>query len=315
MNQWWRSWFFTPSENASPSSSLEHEVEFFQFRGQEGYQSLLPIQLMGGLLLMTYICGIVAWLFFDSMMTSFTRMFSLNLNSGFIKGLLSVGGAMLRMAGFVGVLLIPLQGLSRAIEKIKLENMFDLASLAPKIAEWMNSLQLSMRRFMAPINDLIDGFASMFESLIRMLPFMGRGSKGLIGIMDALTGTVEVFSKLLLGLWSVLKGLVAGVSAILGNVFSGNFTNLGGDFQEAFTNEFEKSLNRLRTPTIGADGEQTKTVTNYVNQDIKMNNSFKEVLQPDRIAFTIQDQLAKAARNRSSGSGGSNRPKLAVEPI
>ncbi|MEM6346361.1 MAG: hypothetical protein AAF927_20905 [Bacteroidota bacterium] len=70
MNQWWRSWFFAPAENASAPSSLEQEVEFFQFRWQEGYQSLLPIQLMGGLLLMTYICGIVAWLFFDSMVTA-----------------------------------------------------------------------------------------------------------------------------------------------------------------------------------------------------------------------------------------------------
>ena len=31
-----------------------------------------------------------------------------------------------------------------------------------------------------------------------------------------------------------------------------------------------------------------------------MQNNFKEVLQPDRIAFTIKDQLEKSSRNRTA---------------
>ncbi|MEL6653936.1 MAG: hypothetical protein AAFQ87_24340 [Bacteroidota bacterium] len=70
MNYWWRWWFLAPSENASTVRSLEQDVECYQLRWQEWYQSLLPIQLMGGLLLLTSLCGISGWLFYDSMLSA-----------------------------------------------------------------------------------------------------------------------------------------------------------------------------------------------------------------------------------------------------
>jgi hypothetical protein len=239
---------------------------------------------------------------FRAVVDSFTKMFSLNLSSGFLVGLKSVAGAMLRMAGFVGVLLIPIQGLTRALAQLKIENLVDLAKLAPKVGEWMNSLTTSFRMIMTPINDLIDGWASMFLGLIRMLPFMGRGSGGLVWFFDNLTEAISSMATTMLELWGAIKGIVAGISAVVGQLTTGNFIGLGDTFMDAASNEFMKTMQASRTPTIGPDGTQ-ETVANTVNNyDVKMTNNFKEVLQPDRIAFTIKDQLEKSSRNRSQTS-------------
>lgn len=239
----------------------------------------------------------------SGVVSSFTKMFSLNLSGGLMSSVMSIGGVMLRMAGFVGILLIPLQGLSRAIERIKMENLLDLGSLLPKVGEWMNTLKSSFMLLVSPITDMIDGWSELFYSLIRMLPFMGRGNGGLIWIIDSLVDVVRTLSIVFGALWGTIKGIIGGISAVMGSMAGGKFTGLGEDFKEAFTGEFAKTMDKIRTPTLGPDGSAGKTVTNYVNQDIKMNNSFKEVLQPDRIAFTIKEQLEKASRNKTGGGG------------
>jgi len=234
-----------------------------------------------------------------NMMGSFTKMFSLNLSGGFLVGLKSVGFAMLRMAGLVGILLIPLQGLSRAINRIKLENMFDFAKILPEIGEFINSVKISLQAFMAPFQDMIVGFGNLFYEIIRMLPFMGRGTDGLVGAMRFVADGIRNLAIGFTALWGSLKGIIAGMAAVAATMASGKFTGLGAEFGEAFTSEFTKAMDKVMTPTLGPNGDAEKLVNNNITQNIKMNNNFKEVLQPDRIAFTIQKQLEKAANNRT----------------
>ena len=53
---------------------------------------------------------------------------------------------------------------------------------------------------------------------------------------------------------------------------------------------------------LGNDkSEESAVAKNVVNQNITMENNFKEVVQPDRIAFTIRDQLSKAATHKAGG--------------
>jgi len=56
-------------------------------------------------------------------MNSIHKMFNVSTSGGIFEFLYTLGASMARMAGFIGVLLIPLQGLSKAIARIKLDTL------------------------------------------------------------------------------------------------------------------------------------------------------------------------------------------------
>jgi hypothetical protein len=233
-----------------------------------------------------------------NMVNSFQKMFHISLGTGILPFVKTFGMAVARMAGFIGVLLIPIQGLSRALNRIKIESAINAVSIIPKVMEHFNSMITSFKRFMAPITDMIAGWEELFYSLLG-----GATSfKWITNITGGLAYTLDILSTAFLALWGTLKGIVAGITSIVANITSGNFTGLGADFMDAMDNEFQKTMDAYRKPTLGPNGEAQNTVTNYVEQKITMNNSFKEVLQPDRIAFTIKDQLEKESRNRRSSA-------------
>ena len=70
------------------------------------------------------------------------------------------------------------------------------------------------------------------------------------------------------------------------------------------SSEFRKTINAFRSPTENADGDQDTISQNTYNQYVQMTNNFKETLSPDRIAFTIRDQLEKESLFPSGGGAG-----------
>lgn len=59
---------------------------------------------------------------------------------------------------------------------------------------------------------------------------------------------------------------------------------------------FDKNMKMLK------DSENNMISSQITNiGSVNIQNSFKEQLEPDRIAFTIRDQLLSAARNPVSG--------------
>lgn len=227
---------------------------------------------------------------------------------------------LIEFAGWIAVILIPLQGLSRAIARMKVETLEWFAANAADITDIMADLSHWMGVLWAPIQDLIKGWEELFFLILGGTYFLDMGKDGLRGLTDYL----GLFAKGVLWVWSVLRGVVAGMLEVFSNLIlnimqifenlkSGNIMDLGfgtkmifdGMF-EAMDEEFNKSFSRAINPNKDGEVENNKTVSNINNYDVKMTNNFKEVLQPDRIAFTIKDQLEKASTNktatRSAGS-------------
>jgi len=226
---------------------------------------------------------------------------------------------LVEFGGWIAVFLIPLQGLSRAIARMKLESVEWLANNMADITETMESLSFSLGLLFTPIEDLIKGFEELFFLIIGGTGFLDLGKSSLMGFADV----VKWFAEGIMLAWSAVRGVVAGmmdfittvitnIQVIMGNLMNGNFAdmNLGtenafANFGKGFMEEMDKSFNRVYNPTMDGNVDNAKVVSQVNNYDVKMNNSFKEVLQPDRIAFTIKEQLEKGSTNRTSAKGNS----------
>lgn len=223
--------------------------------------------------------------------------------TGLLKGILLTIG---RMIGLFGILLIPIMGLSRAINRMKLDSLAWLGNNMASIIDMFTSLKNSMAIFFAPISDMITGFEELFYTMFGGTAVLDMMKSGLSGLTDLL----KTLSSTFLELYAAVRGMIAGLTAIVAGILQGDFKNFRQKFLEFGSQEFEKTVNRFRAPTLGPEGEENAKVVNQVNNyDVTMNNSFKEVLQPDRIAFTIQDQLEKASQNRRSTRGFSSAAK------
>lgn len=219
---------------------------------------------------------------------------------GAIKAIVLTFG---RMAGLFGVLLIPIIGLSRALNRIKLDGVKWIAENMASLIDMFTSLKRSLEIFFSPIADMISGWEELF--------YMILGGDAVLesfkSTLSTITSVVKALADTFLDLYSAFKGIIAGIAAVIGSITSGSFSNLGQTFMEAGSDEFMRSVNRYRAPTLDREGEERQNVAPMINNyDVTMNNSFKEVLQPDRIAFTIQDQLQKASQNRRSARGFSS---------
>lgn len=235
--------------------------------------------------------------------------------SGVLKAIfLTIG----RMAGLFGILLIPIIGLSRALNRGKLAGLEWLSSNMPVIIDMFTSLKRSLSIFFSPIMDMITGWEELFSIVTEGTFFLDI----LKSVMQTVVDIVKSLANTFLDMYAAFRGIIAGIMGLIGqtvlniqmmikNILSGNLTDLtfGTEniFQEFMRNgaeEFMKTIDRFRSPTLTPEGEETAKVVSQINNyDVTMNNSFKEVLQPDRIAFTIEDQLKKASQNRKSTRG------------
>lgn len=222
--------------------------------------------------------------------------------------------------------LIPLQGLSKAISRMKVETLEWFATKSVEIAEIIESLTISFHKFSAPILDMIDGWEQLFFSIIG-----GTGVlDGLLSITQSVTELIgkmaDAFHELYAGFTGIIAGTAAFISTLLSNIGmiwsnfrSGNFKDMMSvmdnpfdSFFEAGSNQFQKTLDRALSPTSEGGVDGSKVSNHQHNYDVKMTNNFKEVLQPDRIAFTIQEQLMKASANRTQGQASTLSKGLAL---
>jgi hypothetical protein len=239
------------------------------------------------------------------------------LKSVVLPGLRMLLSGLAQFTGWIFVFLIPLQGLSRAIARMKLETLEWFANNAADITVIMGDLSHWMGVLWTPIQDLIKGWEELFFLII--------GGTGTLDFgKSALTSFIEIlgyFGKGVLAVWSVVRGVVQGLMDLVGsvvmnimqlyeNIKGGNFSDLTYGMEnpfmsmiDGFSQEFNKSFSRALNPNVDGQVDNSKTVSQVNNYDVKMSNSFKEVLQPDRIAFTIKEQLEKASTNRTSTKG------------
>ena len=140
-------------------------------------------------------------------------------------------------------------------------------------------------------------FNTIFESLASIIApaFMFGNFLSLMhSVVDELVTTL---AAAVIG----IQAIGVGIGSLMGRIVTGQFENLA----ENVINDMSEAIQKQEADFFGLKNNTTNsTVKNQVTMNVNMNNSFKEMLEPDRVAFTIKDQLLKAATNRTQGRNG-----------
>lgn len=216
--------------------------------------------------------------------------------SGTLMGFISV---LTNLVMLGGLLVFVFQLFSRALAYAKMEALENIAKMMPKITEAF-----------ANFSGLLGFFMSGFDQLARWLgkildPTKFLGFIDLVSIaIGALNLITDVTALVVMGFQGLALALMEFVNQVYSFVTGGGFDK--GRIAEAFNFGMEETYNKIYGKV--KDPAQGGTSNQVVNMDVKMENHFKEMMEPDRVAFTIKDQLLKASQNRTSGSKASFKP-------
>lgn len=211
--------------------------------------------------------------------------------------------------------------IQRAIAIARVADAKKLPEMAARMTEVTNSIIDSVDRIIRPLWLMFDGVARLIAPIFGLENTMGP----VITLMEAFVKTLRFFADVISGVGATLAGIGTFIGEFFGEL-NRMFTNfsfmelmtkskpgtvldmsvLGTSFDRGFEEFLEKAF---RKPPSREEGVVTQNVTN--NIDVKMSNNFKEQAEPDRVAFTIKDQILKAARSPLEANGRSLSPDAA----
>jgi hypothetical protein len=192
-----------------------------------------------------------------------------------------------------------LQLFSRAAAIAQVDDAKKIALLMPRFTEVLGKLQRAFQ-------PLIDGFMTIFDGVADFLSPIFRVSfyfEGLISVMEWIADTTAkviagfqgltfAILQLFTNLWNKVAEFVPGMSEI----------GPSGSVAEAFNSGVDDILTKYFDRSNEGKGISGQTVN--INK-VEIKNNFKENLQPDRIAFSLKEQLLKVSQNPTQARGRS----------
>jgi hypothetical protein len=224
-----------------------------------------------------------------------------------------VGTVIIRLTKFVGVFAASLLSLtfvfqivSRAMAKARIDNMKWIANNIDRISALFVRLQNALAAIFAPITMAVDALSDMLAWVFNM-ELSGNAT---LWLMDRLIFMLEVLGKVIVGVLSAISSAMGSVLSLLEMVMGYDRPNSLKGFKDKFIGDISDSWNLIwkrfypDDPTMNGK-EKPVSKQNIEIGKVEINNVFKEMMQPDRIAFTLRDQLLKAANNPKSANGRS----------
>lgn len=226
-----------------------------------------------------------------------------------------IGSALTFLGSVFSVIIAPaialfgvMQLISRAIAIARIKDAALLPSLLLKTSEAMRRVTDAGFEILGVLNAF---FNSIAESIAPMFSAQ-VSANGFVTVLNLMAGAMESIRDTVLIVSATFHGLansIASLGVIMQDTFAFLFNGtIGGAATEipgpldAFDQGFEEFLARAMKPQ--KDGGQALVNANTtINGGITIKNEFKENQEPDRIAFTIKDQLMKAAQNPTGASG------------
>jgi hypothetical protein len=189
------------------------------------------------------------------------------------------------------------QILSRAQAIAKINDAKAIAQLMPRFMDLMVRFKTALENIFMPLTIVFDTLAEWIAPLFEINTYGGPA----LSLFEKLVEVMEFFGKVSILAMAGFQGVVFAILQFIDNIRAGKFMNLGAGVGDAFNagvdDVIEKNAKRL-----GLEGGATvNQVTNIGKVEIR--NDFKEQQEPDRIAFTLKDQLLKAAKNPTQGRG------------
>ena len=189
------------------------------------------------------------------------------------------------------------QLMSRAAAIAKVADADKIAAFSAKFAE------ISSRLFKA-INMMLTPFAMLFNAVAELISPLFSVTNTMPVMIQALESVVPIAEKLgngFITLAALMDGSLAAMAFFVENfnimdIFSvdalaDNAGKAGAAFDDAFNAFVENAVSRQ------GQGGNTIVQQNIQVDKIDIKNEFKEQQEPDRVAFTIKDQIMKAATN------------------
>lgn len=187
--------------------------------------------------------------------------------------------------------------------------IFQLISRAIAIARIRDALLVP--KFLAELSVEVGRLAELFQIVfgpaLQLFDQLAQAISPIFSlsfILEQLVPVVQELVNVFVTLFAIVRGFVFGIAQFVENVNAGKIFDAFEGVQEQFkagTDDFfDQFLARTQTP----EGE-TRTANNVTNiNKVEIRNDFKEQLEPDRIAFTLKNQLMKAAQNPTQANGG-----------
>lgn len=217
-------------------------------------------------------------------------------------------------AEILGVVVFPIlvltsvfQGIRRAWDGAKIDNALKLVELAPKIAEVGERIYNAVSNIMTPFTLIADGFYEMLKPLFDWL----FGADIAIGIMEKLAGVFEFIGKVMVLAFATISGAINSLFQLISNVGQGKWAHLGEGMGGAFNDGVEDFIKAHMHGLENGQGVSQMVQNNNFHGGITIKNDFKENQEPDRIAFTIKEQILQAAQNPKQARGQSLQSALA----
>ena len=170
-----------------------------------------------------------------------------------------------------------------------------MIELMPRLMALLVRLKNAFAIVISPITMAIDGMAHILAPLFEM----SMAIRILMLPLQALAFTLEVIGEGVTFLMSVLNGFM---SMFMGFLF--DIVNLKNPFRELASNFKEGFLDYFHKGNMADPAKNTSNVVTNIGK-VEIRNEFKEQLEPDRIAFSLKEQLMKAANNPTQARGNS----------
>lgn len=177
---------------------------------------------------------------------------------------------------------------SRTVAAAKINDAKEIAALAPAISE-------NTARFAAMWGVFQEGqnnIANFLAPLLQMAMWV-----------ELLTDILSYASEKLGLFMAVFQGFVFEIMELANQIKS--FMSGNGFNSDAIGAAGQAGIDEMIKTIFGfKDEDDTNTSQKVVNQNVTINQEFKQQQEPDRIAFTVADTLMKLARNPTQATNG-----------
>lgn len=230
--------------------------------------------------------------------------------------LFGIGNAIVNLSGIAFLAIVAFQTLSRGIAVAKAAWIAFFLENTERWTAMFSKFRLALTALWSPFQGFIEGIGDIIGWIL------GPGFliAGFVHILDGLLAVVDILAKGIVGitaLFNGLAGVMVNIALATKALFSGNFSEAGDQlapsalakaFMDNVASTFDKS--GMFTPDKTNGGSTSAPVVNH-HGDVIINNDIREAFEPDRIAFTIEEQIKKSLYNPRSAGGSSFSPAAA----
>jgi hypothetical protein len=247
---------------------------------------------------------------------------------GFLKGLASLEGLM-KIGSFImglakalefGLMLLrvvfvelifPLaflvslfQAIHKALAIVQFEKTMAMLRNLPAVVEGIHKIQTAIMKIAAPFLDFIDVMSKLFAEMIMAV----TGAENMVEWIQMIADGLDMLGDGIIIFMTGLHGVVAGIIQLVGDLMNMRFQGIGGRVKDAMNDSMDDYLGKHMKKI-----DDGKNVSNQITNigKVEIRNDFKDNVEPDRIAFTMKDQLLKAAQNRTQSRGRSLQTSFA----